>query len=85
MGVPPQVPPAPANGPLERYWEDISPLVSGVSGPGSMQDPHHLDVAYHGVVDYHPQLLVCVTNSYLSEPPFDNNAGNRTLRTHSPM
>jgi hypothetical protein len=54
MCIPPQVPPTPANGQPEGHREDISPPVRGIAGP---QDPHHFDVAYQGVVDYHPQPL----------------------------
>jgi hypothetical protein len=63
MCIPPQVPPTPANGQPEGHREDISPPVRGIAGP---QDPHHFDVAYQGVVDYHPQPLVGVSNSHPS-------------------
>ena len=64
--IPPQVPPALANGQPEGHREDIP-------RPGRVQDPHHFDVAYQGIVDYHPQPLVGVSNPHLSstESPFD--------------
>ena len=50
--VPLQVPPAPAN----NQQEDIPPPDRGVLvEPGRMQGLHHNDVAYQGIVDYHPQ------------------------------
>ena len=49
-----QVPPAPADG----QREDIPPPGRGVAEPGRMQDLHHIDVAYQGNVDYHPQPIV---------------------------
>jgi hypothetical protein len=66
MYIPPQVPPA--NGQPEGHREDIPPPVREIA-----QGPHHFDVAYQGVVDYHPQPLVGVSNLHLSstEPPFD--------------
>ena len=67
--IPPQVPPAPANGQSEGHREDVHPPVRNVSRP---QDPHHFDVAYRGAVDHHPQPPVGVSNSRPSaaEPPF---------------
>ena len=61
-GYPPQVPPAPANDQLEDIREGMHPPVTSVAGPGRLgvQDPHHFDVAYQGVVAYHPQPLVSV-------------------------
>jgi hypothetical protein len=82
-----QVPPAPTNGQPEGH-RDIPPPVRGVPGPGRVQDPHHVDVAYQGIVDYHPHPLVGVSNSHLSatDPPFDLwHLGNRTLHMYSPM
>ncbi|KAF8462235.1 hypothetical protein DFH94DRAFT_699820 [Russula ochroleuca] len=55
------IPPA-VNGQPEIHREDIPPPVRGAR-PGRMQDPHHFDVAYQGVVDYHPQPL-------LGNPPY---------------
>jgi hypothetical protein len=86
MCIPLQVPPAlaNANGEPERHREDIPPPVRNVAGP---QDRHHFDVAYQGVVDYHPQPLVGVSSSRPSdEPPFDRrrHSCNRTLRMYSP-
>ena len=68
MPIPPQVPPAP--GQPEGHQEDIPPPVWNVAGP---QDLHHFDVAYRGVVDYHPQPHVGVSNSHppAAEPAFD--------------
>lgn len=63
--LPPQVPPAP-NGQPEGHQEDIPPPVRGFARLGGMQDPRHLDVAYQGVVDYHPQQLLGVSSSHLS-------------------
>ena len=68
-----QVPPAPANGQPEGHREDIPPPVRHeVAWIGRVQDLH-FDVAYEGVVDYHPQPPVDVSNSHLfaTEPPFD--------------
>jgi hypothetical protein len=62
----PQIPPA-VNGQPEIHREDIPPPVRGAR-PGRMQDPHHFDVAYQGVVDYHPQPLLGVSNSHLTLP-----------------
>jgi hypothetical protein len=87
MCIPPQVPPAPANGEPEGHPEDIPPQVRGVAGPGGVQDPLHFDVADQGVVD-HLQPLVGVSHSHIStiEPPFDQlHPGNRTLHMYSPM
>lgn len=70
----PQIPPAPANGQPEGHQEDIPPPVRHeVAWIGRVQDPHHFDVAYEGVVDYHAQPLVDVSNSHLSAtgPPFE--------------
>ena len=71
----PQIPPTPAIGQpeLEGHREDIPPPVWGVAVPGRVQDPHYVDVAYQGVVDYHPQPLVGVSNTRPSatKPPFD--------------
>ncbi|KAF8488371.1 hypothetical protein F5888DRAFT_1295705 [Russula emetica] len=51
------VPPAPGHDQPEGHREDIPPPVGGVAGPlaGRAQDPHHVDVAYQGIIDYHPQ------------------------------
>jgi hypothetical protein len=67
MSIPSQVPPAPANGQLEGH-RDIPPPVRGVTGPGTsrVHDPDHFDVAYQGIVDYHPQPLLDVSNSHPS-------------------
>lgn len=50
-----QAPPAPANGQPEGHREDIPPPIRGIGGPGRAQDPHHVDVAYQGMIDYQPQ------------------------------
>jgi hypothetical protein len=54
-----QAPPAPANlngqHHLEGYREDIVQPIGG-DGPGRMQDPH-IDLAYQGAIDHHPQLM----------------------------
>ena len=65
--IPPQVPHAPANGQHEGHQEDIPLPVAGT------QDLHHFNVAYQGVVIYHPQPLVGVSNSHppAAEPAFD--------------
>ena len=63
--LPLQVPPAP-NGQPEGHQEDIPPPVRGFARLGGMQDPRNLDVAYQGVVDYHPQQLLGVSSSHLS-------------------
>ena len=81
MCIPPQVPPAPANGQPEGHREDVHPPVRNV------EDPRHFDVAYQGAVDYHPQPLVGVGSSRPSavEPPFDqSHSGNRTLHMYFP-
>ena len=60
MSVPLQVLPATDNGQLEGYQENILLQIRDVAGLNRQQDPHHIDVAYHGTVDYHPQPLdVC--------------------------
>ena len=42
----------------EGYCEDIPlPVAGGVAGQGSVQDPHRMDMANQGIVDYHPQPL----------------------------
>ena len=49
---------------------------------------HKICVAYQGVVDYHAQPLVGVSDSHPSaaEPAFDQwHSGNRTLHMYSPM
>jgi hypothetical protein len=56
-----QVPPTPAN----NQQEDIPLPDRGVAEPGRMEDLHHIDVAYQGIVDYHPQPLA-VSNFHLS-------------------
>jgi hypothetical protein len=61
MCIPLQVPPAPVN----NQREDIPPPNRGVAEPGRMQDLHHIDVAYQGIVDYHPQPLA-VSNFHFS-------------------
>ena len=60
MCLPLQVPPVPAN----NQREDIPPPRRGVAEPGRMQDLHHVDVAYQGIVDYRPQPLA-VSNFHL--------------------
>jgi hypothetical protein len=71
----PQIPPAPANGQPEDHREDVLPHVRRVEVAwiGRAQDPHHFDVAYEGIADYHPQPLVDVSNFHPSatETPFD--------------
>ena len=68
MCIPLQVPPAP----IDNQREDIPPPNRGVAEPGRIQDLHHIDVAYQGIVDYHPQPLA-VSNFHLSAdgPLFD--------------
>lgn len=58
---PSQVPPAPANGQPEGH-RDIPPPGRGVARPGRVQDPDHFDMAYQGIVDYHFQPLLDVSN-----------------------
>lgn len=49
-------PPAPANGHPEGLREDIPPPIGSMAGPGTRaQDPHHVDVAHQGIVNYHPR------------------------------
>lgn len=87
MCVPPQFPPFPANGQPEVHWEDVPPPVQGAAGPEA-RDPGLLDPAYQGVVDYHPQLLVGVSNPHPSatKSPFDQwRLGNRTFHMCSQM
>jgi len=63
--IPPQpqnlevLPVPPANdGQLEDHLDiDIPQLVGDVAGQGRLHDPHHVDVAYRGVVGYHPPPL----------------------------
>jgi hypothetical protein len=65
-----QVPPAPGHGQPEGHREDTPPPVGGAAG---VQDPHHIDMAYQGIVDYRPQPLA-VSIFHLtatdSEPPY---------------
>ncbi|KAH9975647.1 hypothetical protein BJV74DRAFT_888758 [Russula compacta] len=50
--------PAAANSQFEGHGESTPQQVMDVVGPVTrLQDPHHIDIAYHGVVDYHPQPL----------------------------
>jgi hypothetical protein len=64
-----QVPPAPAHGQPEGHREDVPPPVGGVAGPGRMQDPHYIDMAYQGIVDYRPQpLAVSIFHFTVAEP-----------------
>ena len=65
MCIPLQAPPAPGHGQPEGHREDIPPPVTDVAGRGRMQDPHRVDMAYQGIVDYHPQPLG-VSNSHLT-------------------
>ena len=65
----PQVPHTPTNGQPEAHWEDIPPPVRDVAGPGRVRNLHHFDAAYQGTVDYIPQPLVDVSNSYTSATP----------------
>jgi hypothetical protein len=67
MCIPLQVAPAPA-GPVNNQLENIPPPGRGVvAEPARMQDLHHFDVAYQGIVDYHPQpLAVSNCNFHLS-------------------
>ncbi|KAH9962651.1 hypothetical protein BC827DRAFT_1197270 [Russula dissimulans] len=40
------------------HWEDAPPPGWGVAEPDHrLHDPYHVDVAYHGLVDYHPPPL----------------------------
>jgi len=57
MCIPLQVPPAPGHGQPEGHREDIPPPIGGVAGPGRVQDPHRIDMAYQGIVDYRPHPL----------------------------
>ena len=68
MCIPLQVPPAAAN----NEPENMPPPDRGVAEPARMQDLHHIDMAYQGIVDYHPQPLA-VSNFHLSaaRPLFD--------------
>ena len=69
----------------EGHREDVPPPVLGVAAPDRVQDPHYVDVAYQGIVDYHPQPLVGVSNTRTSatKPPFDQ--WHRTPHMYSPM
>jgi len=60
------VPPAAYSDQPEGHLENAQP-VRGVAGPPHHQlhDPHHIDVAYYGLVDYHPPPLR-VRNFHLS-------------------
>jgi hypothetical protein len=63
---------APADGQYhpEGHREDIVQPIRG-DGPGRMQDPH-IDLAYQGPIDHHPQLMA-VSNIHNSAigPSFD--------------
>lgn len=68
-----QVPPAPSHGQPEAHHEDLHlpPPVGGVVGPGRVQDPHHNDIAYQGIVDYRPRpLVVSIFRLTATEPPY---------------
>jgi hypothetical protein len=54
MCIPLQVLPDAANGQLEDHGEAIPQLVRGAVAPDRLHDPYHVDVAHHGMVDYHP-------------------------------
>ena len=84
MSNPPQVPPALANGQPGGHQEGIPPPVRNVAGP---QDLHHFDVAYQGVVDYHAQPLVGVSDSHPSaaEPAYDQRYSGNSLHMYFPM
>jgi hypothetical protein len=75
MCIPLQVPPTPTN----DQREDIPAPDRRVAEPGRMQD-RHVDVAYQGIVDYHPQPLA-VSNFRLSVdgPPLIN--GTRAIES----
>ena len=83
----PQIPPAPAIDQPEGHLGDIPPPVQGVAAPARVQDPHHFDVAYQGVVDYHPRpLRVSDSHLFAAEHPFDYRlSDNRTLHMYSPI
>jgi hypothetical protein len=73
MCIPLQVAPAPGHGQPEGYREDIPPplAVGGVAGPGRVYDPHRIDMAYQGIVDYHPRpLVVSIFHLTATEPPY---------------
>ena len=50
-----QVPPVPGHDQPEGHHEDIPLPAGGVAG--RVQDPHHVNMAPQGIVDYHPQPL----------------------------
>ena len=71
MCIPLQVPPAPGHGEPEGYHEDIPPPVGGVAGPGRVHDPHYINMAYQGIVDYRPQpVAVSIFHLTATEPPY---------------
>ena len=59
LSIPLQVPPAAADDRFEGLLGDIPQPVGGVHvvGPGRPQDLHHADLAYQGILDYHPLPL----------------------------
>ena len=69
---PSQVPPgAPDHGQPEGHREDTPPPVGGVEVPGGVQDPHRIDMAYQGFIDYHPELLVVsIFHLTATDPPY---------------
>jgi hypothetical protein len=72
MCIPLQVPPAPGHGQPEGYREDMPLPVGCAIGPGRDEDPHRIDMAYQGIVNYRPQpLAVSIFHSLRrTEPPY---------------
>ncbi len=65
MCTPLQVLPGAANNQLEGHGEAIPQPVRGAVAPDRLHDPYHVDVAHHGMVDYHP-LPIYVSPFHLS-------------------
>jgi hypothetical protein len=71
MCIPLQVPPAPGHGQPEGHRDDMPPPLGGVAGPGRVQDPHYIDMAHQGIVDYRPQpFAVSIFHLTATKPPY---------------
>ena len=65
MCTPLQVLPGAANDQLEGHREAIPQPIRGAVVPDGLHDPYHIDVAHHGMVDYH-LLPIYVSPFHLS-------------------
>lgn len=81
--IPPQAPPA-GHGQPEAHRNNIAPPLGSSIGPGRVEDPHRVDMAYQGIVDYRPQpLAVSIFHLSATEPPCHlRRLGNRILHIY---